>query len=79
MSFKIKITDIFQIRGRGQIICGDANEENYRGTLICEGKTYKVLGSPAYVPNKKPASYLIDTFDLDDSFIGKEFIEDERE
>lgn len=77
--FRLKVTDIFKVEGRGQIICGEANERNYRGTLICEGNSYKVLGCPVFELNINPAFYLIDTFDLDDSFIGKEFTEGERE
>lgn len=77
--FRLKVTDIFKITGRGQIICGEATEDNYKGTLVCEGKTYKVLGYPVFGPNINPASYLLDTFELDDSIIGKEFVEGERE
>lgn len=72
--FRIKVTDIFKTE-KGQIICSEATELNYMGIVECEGKTYKVLGFPVFVAQDlAKASYLIDSFNLDNSFIGKEFI-----
>ena len=77
--FSIKVTDIFKIDGKGQVICGPANEENFQGTLRCENKVFRVIGYPVFdrFPENQKC-YLLDTFDLTDEYIEKIFVEEER-
>lgn len=76
--FEIKVTGIFKLSNRGQIICGITNEFHYRGTIQCEGKIFRVIGSPVFEYDLNNASYLLDTFELEDSYIGKTFTEYKR-
>ena len=76
--FQIEVEEIFTIPGRGQIICGKANEQTYKGILRCGEAVFKVIGFP-FQPNKDGyATYLLDTSVLTDGYVGKVFVEEER-
>ena len=76
--FQIEVEEIFAIPGRGQIICGKANEQTYKGTLRCGDEVFKVIGFPFQLDKDGYATYLLDTSVLTDEYVGKVFVEEER-
>ena len=76
--FQIEIESIFNIPGRGQIIYGKANEQNYEGTLRCGNKIFKVIGIPFQPDKDGYATYLLDTSTLTDDYVGKILVEGEK-
>ncbi len=76
--FQIEIESIFNIPGRGQIIYGKANEQNYKGTLRCGSDFFKVIGFPFQLDKEGYATYLLDTTTLTDDYLGKILVEGER-
>jgi hypothetical protein len=76
--FQIKVEGIFKISGRGQVIWGTSSEQNYFGTIRCGDKVFKVLGSSPLGEKKGHATYILDTFELTNDYIGKVFVEEKR-
>lgn len=76
--FQIEVEEIFTIPGRGQIICGKANEQTYKGILRFGDEVFKVIGFPFQPDKDGYATYLLDTVTLTDEYVGKVFVEEER-